>query len=447
MTVVAARLRLVLGLAAAVAVGLAVAACDGDDGGAGAGVTQEPCPPGVAVNDGHGCVSLGLLTDLTGEHAEAGRRITAAQQAFWRAFNAAGGVAGHDVDAESHVRDTGHDPDAHRRAWQELAPQVLALAQSLGSAPTAAILEDVDDAGVVMVPTSATSGWAFLDSVAASGASWCVQGMHAVDHAAAGTADGDGDGARSVLAVHYRGDYGEDAAAGARAAAAGHDLGFSAVEVAPGEPGQPEAVAAIVDGAIVDGRPDAVVLATGPADAAAIVGHAAARGYQGLFVGVAPTWDPGLRAGPAAAPLRDLYRQVAPWPTFHADTPGHARMRAALGEVGAHDDYTAGWVSQYPLAAAISAAAAAGDLSRDGVLEALGDLDAVDYEGMLPAGAGRFGGEPRQRAVRAAVVHRPDPDAPTGLALAEDFTTGPSAARHRLSRPCYPTDRHARGVG
>ena len=55
------------------------------------------------------------------------------------------------------------------------------------------------------------------------------------------------------------------------------------------------------------------------------------------------------------------------------------------------DGYTAGWVWSYPLKAALEKAAENKDLTRAGLLAAAKSLTSVDYEGMLPAGAGNYG--------------------------------------------------------
>ena len=59
-------------------------------------------------------------------------------------------------------------------------------------------------------------------------------------------------------------------------------------------------------------------------------------------------------------------------------------------------------------------AAANKDLTRDGVLAAVGQLTSVDYEGMLPSGAGNFSASPQDGLFRSyAVVF----DGPDGLIL------------------------------
>jgi ABC-type branched-subunit amino acid transport system substrate-binding protein len=238
--------------------------------------------------------------------------------------------------------------------------------------------------------------------------------------------------AKSVMAVHWPGDYGADAAAGVKIAAEARGLTFTDVETAPGPDNQAGAIQQIVTT-----KPDLVIITTGPTDAAAVIGNAAANGYTGKFIGTSPTWNPALLDSPAADAFRALYLQSGPWQSFGANTPGHEAMRAAVGNVQPNDGYTAGWVWSYPLKAALEKAADDGDLTRTGLLNAVKSLTSVDYEGMLPPEAGNFapGGA---SAYRASVISKVDDSAPTGVSVVKDLFVGPTAQAYELSKPCWP---------
>lgn len=419
-----------------VVLALGLSACPADEGrgdpddmaiATGTGVTEAPCPE--AANPDNGCISLGIISDLTsGPFASFAAPATEAQQAFWQRVNEDGGIGGFDVDATTHVRDNGYDPQRHVEAFEGLREDVLALAQSFGSVHTAAILDDLRDDDIVAVPGSWTSAWAFEDVVLASGASYCVEAMNAVDHAFAAFEELD-----TVMAIHFTGDYGADAAAGVARAVEQHEGVFTALETDPGADNQAVAIAAVLAE-----EPDLVFIATGPLEMATILGQAAARGYQGRFIGSGPTWTPALLESPAADVIADRYWQAAPWGPFSAATSGHEALREALGDVAPSDGHVAGWISQYPIKAAIEAAVDRGDLTRAGLRAALDDLTQVDYEGMLPSGAGNFAADdPDERAFRESVVTEVDPDAPTGLRVREDFFAGPTARAFELSDPCF----------
>ncbi|MBO2455466.1 ABC transporter substrate-binding protein [Actinomadura barringtoniae] len=389
------------------------------------GVTKDPCPN--AVNKKHGCIYLGSISDLTiGPFHALAVPITEAQKAFWKRVNTQGGIGGYDIDVTKYVRDNKYNPQVHNQVYQEIKGKVLALAQTLGSPTTAAIINDLKSSKIVAVPASWTSLWNFEDVMLESGASYCIESMNAIDYAV------DTYKPKKIMAVHYAGDYGNDAAAGAKVAAAAHKLSFSAVETPQGQDNQGRAV-----DAIVKEKPDIVVLTTGPTDAGTVVGQAAARGYKGHYLGTSPSWNKGLLKSPAAPAIKAQYLQSAPWAPFQTDTPGHQAMRAAVGQVDPNDGYTAGWVWSYPLKAALQKAAANKDLTRAGLAKAVKQISSVDYEGMLPPGSGNYAGDPNTGAVRTTLIAQPDDTAPTGVKVIKEAFTGPTAKGYTLDAPCY----------
>ncbi|WP_201436586.1 ABC transporter substrate-binding protein [Saccharothrix sp. 6-C] len=416
-------------------VALAAVACRGGDGAAPQegkggikvdfGVTSEPCP-----DTGHsdrGCIYLGSISDLTeGPFKTLAVPITESQKAFWKRVNDKGGIGGYDVDVTSYVKDNKYNPQIHNQVYQEMKGKILALAQTLGSPTTAAILPDLESTQMVGVPASWTSLWGVEEVVLESGANYCVESMNSVDYAA------DKLGAKSVMAVHLPGDYGDDAAAGAKIAAEKRGLTFSNAVTQTGQDNQGGAI-----DAVLASKPDVVILTTGPTDAAVIIGQTAARGFKGKFIGTSPTWNQGLMQSPAAPAIKALYLQSAPWKSWATDTPGHKALREALPSVTPNDGYTAGWVWSYPLKAALEKAAANKDLTRAGVLAAVRQLNSVDYEGMLPDGAGNFAGNANDSAFRQTLIYKPDEQAATGVGLVEDFFTGTTAKDFKFEKPCY----------
>lgn len=390
------------------------------------GVTNEACPD--AIDKTKGCIYLGTISDLTeGPFKALAVPITDAQKAFWKRVNQAGGIGGYEIDVTSYVKDNKYNPQIHNQVYQEIKPKILALAQTLGSPTTAAILPDLKSSSVVSIPASWTSLWSFEDVVVESGASYCMESMNSVDYAVQTFSS------KTVMAVHFAGDFGDDAAAGAKLAAEKHGLTFSDVKTATGQDNQAGAI-----DAIVSAKPDLVILTTGPTEAAVIVGQSAARGYTGKFIGTAPTWNPGLLKSPAAPALKALYLQSGPWETYGADTPGHKAMREALGTLQqANDGYTSGWVWSYPMKAAIAKAVENKDLTRAGLLTAVKSLTSVDYEGMLPSGAGNFNGQANDTAFRQSIISKPDEAAPTGVTTIAEFFTGPTAKDFSFTKACY----------
>jgi ABC-type branched-subunit amino acid transport system substrate-binding protein len=412
---------------------------DGGDGGGdgematGVGVTEEPCPD--ATNPDNGCIYLGVLSDLTeGPFAALAVPITNAQQAFWARVNDEGGIGGFDVDIDTYTRDNKYNPEVHNQLYQEIKPEILAIAQTLGSPTTAAVLDDMKANNVVGAPASWTSLWEYEEVILESGNPYCVESMNVLDWLSENRT-----AAETVMAVHYPGDYGEDGAAGAKIWADEQGAEFINVEQVPKGLGGTTTGAVQ---AIVSQDPDVVIVATAPTELAEIVGGAVSQGYEGQFVGNGPSWNPALLQSPAAEALTAQYLLAGPWPSYSADTPGHQAMREWLenlhGEVQGNDGYTSGWAWSYPMKAALEAAAESGDLTREGLVAAISTLSAVDYEGMLPESAGNFTGDPNEQITRTTVISEPDAEAPAGVTeLGEGFYSGPTADGYQFEGPCY----------
>jgi ABC-type branched-subunit amino acid transport system substrate-binding protein len=379
------------------------------------------------VNDGHGCIYLGSISDLTaGPFRLLGVPITRAQQAFWDRVNRDGGIGGYDIDVRTYVRDSRYDPAAHRRAYHEIKDKVLALAQTLGSPTTEAILDDLRARRMLAVPASFPSKWEFENVILEAGSSYCFEAMNAIDYAV------DNLKAKSAMSVYFPGDYGGDAAAGAKAAAEGRGLTYSEVPVKPGAAEQEAAIRAILER-----KPDVVMLTTGPAESATVVAKTVEAGFQGQFMGNSPTWSKDLLQAPSFPVMKKRFWYLAPWKPFAYDSPGNTAMREALGRVDPQDGYSTGWITSYALKAVLQKAAANRKLNREGVYEALGQVTTVDYEGMLPVQAGNFSGTPNSAAFRESVISRPDEHEYTGTKVVTDFYAGPTAKSHRLDTPCY----------
>jgi ABC-type branched-subunit amino acid transport system substrate-binding protein len=434
--------------AALCAVALVASACGGDDGdnGDGAaddgggeaaegeiatdvGVTDEPCDG--AVNEDNGCIYLGVLSDLTvGPFAPLGVQIVEGQRAFWQRVNEEGGIGGYDVDIDTYTRDNEYNPQVQSQLYNEIEPDILALAQTLGTPPTEAILPDMDADNVVGVPASWWSGWSFEESdnglILESGYSYCIESQIGLDWSAANEGD-----IGAVQAVGYPGDYGGDAAAGAQAWAEANGADY----VGFAETG-PNALVGSQDAAVnqvVNGGADVVVLGVGPAEAAEIVGGAVANGYEGRFMGSVPTWNPALMDSPAAPALEAVFTHVGPWEAFTGESEAHQAMQAALGEgeLPGNDGYTFGWIWSYPMKSLLEAAAENGDLTRQGVRDAVDGLT-VDYEGALPERTFGEGGED----VRTAVISKPDTAEELNLRTEETGVTGPTADEYDYSTRC-----------
>lgn len=395
----------------------------------GTGVTEEPCPD--AVNEDNGCIYLGILSDLTvGPFAALGTVILEGQEDFWNRVNEDGGIGGYDVNVSEYTRDNEYNPQVQAQMYDEIEPDILALHQTLGTPMTEAILPDMDADNMVALPATWWSGWNFEDTdlglVLESGASYCMAAISGLDW----SHENEGD-IGTVQVVGYPGDYGGDTAAGTEAWAEANGaefLGF--VETGPNaQVGSQDAAV----GQVLEAGADRVVIGTGPAEAAEIVGGAVSQGFEGRFLGEVPTWNSALMESPAGPALEAAFTLVGPWEDFGGDSDAHAAMQEAVGEgnLPTNDGYTFGWIWSYPMLSLLEAAADNGTLTRQGLRDTVDGLT-VDYEGALPERTFGPEGEP----VRSVVLSQPDTEAPLQISSVATDYTGPTAEEYDYSSPC-----------
>lgn len=410
-----------------------------DDGGIAfdTGVTPAPCPD--AVNEGNGCIYLGIISDLTdGPFAPLAVVLTAAQEDFWRAINGEGGLEGFDVIVSAdNTYDHHYDPALTVEGYAGMRDRVLMLAQLLGTPQTQAVLPDLIADKTPAGPATWWSGLAFRDVdgglILESGAPYCIEAMNSMFF----VADAMGTEISWAL-VAFPGDYGGDYGAGVKIAAA--QLGFSepVAEILQ----IPFSVGGTADDAIaglVAAAPDLIVIVTGPLEMATIVGGVFGAGHQAFRVmGAAPTWNVGLLANPDLVPLlQAVYWTSSPWGGWSTDTAGHAAVRAAAAANGRDPNpaYIFGWVWQYPVKALLLEAIASADLTRDNLASLADTLSGIDYQGMLPTRT--YAGEPNDHVERSSLINGVDPDEPDGLTPLTDAFVSQVAADFNLAAPCF----------
>ncbi len=389
------------------------------------GVTDKPCPN--AIDKEKGCIYLGVISDLTGAFKGVGVPLTAGGKAFWDKVNADGGIGDYEIDITTNVKDNKYDPETHSQVYSEIKGDILAVAQSLGTVPTETMLRDPDAKDLLVVPATLGSNWLFEDRVLELGTSYCGEAMNAVDYGV------DELGADSIAAVHFPGDYGDDAAQGARIAAEARGAKFKDIPTGPGADAQAAAVKAVLESGA-----DVVVVATGPLELAAVVGGAAKGGFKGKFIGSIPTWNEALLGTPAGPALEASFLWATSFPLWDTDSVGFKAMREAAGSETPNAYFAIGWGGSYVLKAVIEKAIDDGDLTRAGMMKAAksmkGDLDS---EGMLPEGSANYAGDANAAAVRVTQLAVPKKGAGTGVAESVDFFTGPTLKDYKYDEACY----------
>lgn len=394
-------------------------------------------------------ISLGVLADLSGPFASLSIDVTDALEVYWEGVNAAGGVQGWTVELV--IADTRGDPGQWGEAYEQLEPEVLAIAQSFGSQNNAEILDAYRADDMVVVPLSWYSGWPFEEVdgglMLEQYTNYCIEAMNAVDFAV--------DNNAGSLAIATDADvYGRDAGAGASYAST-----FYTLPVAYDGTGEIHAGGelSIVVRSIVESGADWTFLATSPSISAQIMAGAVQLGYEGVFIGAAPSYDPRLLDSASAELFSSRFFQSAYVASWGTDAPGMRDMMDAMAATypdrRPSDAFIVGWNAGVTMRSVLAAAIGSNDLTRRGMARAASGIDEVSFGGSAPDQ--QYAGEPRDFVTRASAIYKPDldtylgaggfeqqltdPEASTGSVLVRDFTAGEAATLFDFSAPCHAT--------
>jgi ABC-type branched-subunit amino acid transport system substrate-binding protein len=368
-------------------------------------------------------ITLGALTDLTGVYASLGKSVTQAQQLWVKQTNAAGGICDRTISLT--VRDHSYDPQKAVAGYTELAPQVLGFAQFIGSPFVAAVKQRIDsqDKGLVL-PQAWSSSLLGSPYVRVIGATYDVETINAVDYLLSQKRIAKGD---KVGHVYFEGDYGENALAGSKYAAKQAGLTIVEQKIKPTDNDMSAQVATLKRAGV-----KAMIVSAGPAQAASLVGVAAATGFNVPVIGNNSAFAPQLlatQAGPAL--MKDYYVAASTLP-IGSDEPGPAKLAkeysAAYPKDGLDNGVVAGYTAATIYGEVLKKACAAKDLTREGVDKALLTINSY--------GSG-FGithnfSDPSAPSTRESVIMKPDSKVPGGLKVVRPAEISTMAASFKI---------------
>jgi ABC-type branched-subunit amino acid transport system substrate-binding protein len=389
----------------AVVLAFTVAACGkgGDDGGdAGSGGVKTG--PGATADT----LTLGYLPDLSGVFAPNGKSMMEGANLYWDAKNKAGGICGRQIKLE--VQDTGYDPQKAVAAYQQISGDVIGLGLVLGSSITTALLPSVEQDGMFLNFAGWTSDILPNENVAIAGTTYDVEAINAVDFLMAEKGIQEGD---TIGHLYFEGDYGENALKGSKYAAGKHGLKIVEQKITPADTDMTGQVAAFRRAKV-----KAILFSAAPPQAASLAGIAASQKLDVPIVANGPGWTPQLLTTPAAGALAANYYVVSSMAPLGLDAEGVTKFLDAYKERypkgtpssnGSLYAYAGAQIAD----AALSKACEDKNLTRQGVLDALHSLDALDTGGTI-AGKLNFT-DPAQPPSRLVYVAKVSKDAPGGL--------------------------------
>ncbi|WP_306745375.1 ABC transporter substrate-binding protein [Saccharothrix yanglingensis] len=370
----------------------------------------EPEPrtgPGVTGTT----ISLGVLTDLTGPFSATSLLRIKGYELFFGELNGRGGICGRKVELKQ--RDHGYDVNRALEGYFALEPEVLGFVDVTGAPMTEAIEPDLMQTRALAAPASWSASLLGNPHMVVVGTTYDLDVINGLDHLRQSGAIAPGD---TVGHVHVDSDYGRNALEGSGFAA--EHWGMRLVSRSVAETADVSAQIAELRAA----GAKAVFLSTSPQQTALAVATSENLGWKVPFLVNAVGYDPMILESPAADAVAERLLVVSPIAPFATDAPGPRDVAAAFGEKFPDVEPTGsvdhGYVIGVAFAAILEKACAERDLTRDGVLRAFADTNAVDTRGLT--GQLRFSLAGRPSSTQSYVA-RPDPATPGGLAVVADL--------------------------
>jgi ABC-type branched-subunit amino acid transport system substrate-binding protein len=391
-------------LAAATAV--ACSAADGADAGGGLGDTLDGDQVRGIAGD---TITVGAITVQSGPMAEAGRSLTAGNQAYFDALGEAGGVAD-EYHVEVEVLDGADRETTLADAYERSRDDVALYVQVTGFRAAGAVLEALAADDVLAGAAALDFPWSRHQNLLALGTPVTVGVHNALDWYVHEP------GARSsVCAVVDRGDYGTAVAEAVEASAAVLYLDAGPVVDLPAA-GAGAAVAGLEVAAAVDRLAEAgcdvVVAGTLPPSTTAALDRAAATGFAPVwFVPVAgrPAADDATGEGDAEENVwlvgDDTWSGPGPEPSDGRDELDAARRAHAPGIPEDDPWFLLGWLQARAAHQVLERAVELGDLTPAGILSAANHSERLDFAGLTADYP--FGGPEFREPPRTTVLMRP----------------------------------------
>jgi ABC-type branched-subunit amino acid transport system substrate-binding protein len=416
------RTTRVIAASALSAVLLAVTGCSDKAGG---GTSTEEGGDGVKGGPGVTAktIKLGALTDLTGPYATLGKSIVQAQQMWADETNAKGGIC--DRKIEIVVKDHGYDVQKAVTAYADIAPDVVAMPQVIGSPVVAALLDDIERDQVLTFPQAWAASLLGKDPVQVLGTTYDVDMIGAVDFLTRTKGLKKGD---TIGHVYFEGDYGTNALEGSTWAAKRAGLKIAGQKIKATDTDLSAQVSALRKAGV-----KAVLISAGPAQTASLVGVAASKGLRVPVVSSAPGFAPQLMKTPAAPALEAMLNVVSAAPAVSSDLPGVKSMVAAYQKKYPGSPVDSGVLSGYNAAQLLGQdlkkACEDGSLAREDVVKAHRAQKNAD----TGLGTPQDFSDVNRPASLASYILKPDPKAVGGIVQVEKAHEAPGVEEYLKS--------------
>jgi ABC-type branched-subunit amino acid transport system substrate-binding protein len=375
------------------------AADDGDDDGEGGDPEPGPGFDGTTIR-------LGVVTPQTGIAAVIGNPLTNGNRVFFERLNAEGGIAGR-YPVELDIVDSQYQSQTGVQQYNSIKNNVAMFVQLLGTPIVNAILPLLETDNIVASPASLDSFWVEEQNLLALGAPYQIQAINAMDW----WINQEGNEDSTICVMHQDDPYGEAGLEGIEFA--GEQFDFEITRAVTFGATDTEFGAQV--GQLRGDGCEMVFLVSLPSHTGAIMGEAAQTGFTPQWIGQSPTWI-GLLAGTAAGEyMAENFVVVLEGPEWgDTSSEGMAQMIEDLEQYApdqSPDIYFAfGYAQAWATAQVLERAVERGDLSREGIIEAMNTVGTIDLGGIL--GDYEYGPPEDRKPPRASHIQRVDPGSP-----------------------------------
>jgi len=398
---------------------LALAACGRDDDDGGGGDGDIATAPGF---DGK-TIRLGVITPRSGPVAVIGNPLTNGNRVWFEHINEdEGGIAGK-YKVELVERDSRYDPATAVQQYNRIKDDVTMFVQVLGTPIINAVLPQLKRDNIVAGPATLDSEWVREQQLAPVGGPYQVQVINAVDYYLRHEGKDN-----TICAIIQDDPYGEAGLEGLEFAS--EQLDFEIATVARYRVGDEDVTAQI--GQLRQANCDAVVFVGLPEDAGTVLGTAARAQFAPRWIAQSPAWVAALGQSPLAKYLEQTLWVVAEGPEWGDESvPGMAQMMEHVEKFAPDQQpdyyFTFGYTQAKLVSAILEKAVELGDLSREGIVEAMNNLGTFQTDGL--GGDYQYGPPEDRDPPRQSTLYRVDADAPFGLkAIETNFSSDAAEA-------------------
>lgn len=350
---------------------------DGTDQGSGGGEGEGGGDPSTVPGFDGTTIKLGVLTPESGPAAVIGDPLTNGNRAFWESINAEGGLDGR-FEVELVVKDNEYTPQETITQYNQIKDDVVAFQQILGTAPLEALLPQIRKDNTFAGPATLDAPWYDEENLMPILATYQIQAVNGVDFFI-NEMDGEGKNLCTLVSNNAYGDAGAEGAA-----FAAEKLGVDFVAQETFTSGQEDFTAQI--NALQKADCEFVWLTALPTETSPILKRAIDVDFAPQWMGQSPTWVGPLPMLVGNTDyLADNFVVAAAGAEWGDESvPGMVDMLEAQAEFApdqAPDLYFAfGWLQAKAMSQILLKAIEAGDLSRDGIIEASNSTDELVFD-------------------------------------------------------------------